>query len=630
MHELELLQSDIDGYLAQHERKDLLRLLTCGSVDDGKSTLIGRLLHDAHAVHEDTLAAAARDSTVLGTQDGKLDLALLVDGLKAEREQGITIDVAYRSFTTPKRKFIIADTPGHEQFTRNMVTGASTAELAIILIDARTGVVKQTRRHAVITHLLGIRQIVVAVNKMDLVECSAERFTAICDQFEAFALGMHERFGHRREDTTMHFVPMVATAGDSIVERSTQMPWYQGKTLLEILESSPLRASLDRAPMRFGVQWVSRPNLDFRGYAGTIASGVVRVGDSVLALPSRRTTSVARIVTMDGDLSSAQSPLAVTLTLTDEIDLARGDMLVHPDAQPSLSNTADATCVWMDDASPLVSGKQYLMKHGVHTVRATVTRVASKLHLDSLESAAASTLAFNEIGVITVECDQPIAFDSYDENRETGAAILIDRLTNQTSGALLLRGRSEAPAHWTTAPKSGAMAVQPSTVTVTERRARLGSAPVTVLFYGGRGAGKSRLARAVERALFDAGKTAIVLDAHEMRQGLSRDLGFSRIDRSENVRRAMEVAKTLNHAGMLVLAAFSAPDAQVREAARALIGPERFVGVFVDGGAASADDACDAPNELDLRVPSLHEATDETLARTVQQVLTILAQRASQ
>ncbi len=630
MHDLELIQSDIDRYLDQHERKDLLRLLTCGSVDDGKSTLIGRLLHDAHAVHEDTLAAATRDSTTLGTQQGALDLALLVDGLKAEREQGITIDVAYRSFTTARRRFIIADTPGHEQFTRNMATGASTAELAVILIDARTGVVKQTRRHAVITHLLGIRQVVVAVNKMDLVAFDEARFTEICGQFEEFFSRLHARFGHAREITTVHFVPMVATDGDSVVDRSSRMPWYQGKPLLEILESAPLRARLEDAPLRLSVQWVNRPNLDFRGYAGRVASGVVAVGDSLLALPSRRTTSVARIVTMDGDLSVAQSPLAITITLSNEIDLARGDMLVHAHAEPTISNAFHATCVWMDDASMLVSGKEYLLKHGVHTVRATVTRVLSRLDLETLDANAATTLAFNEIGAITMESDQPLIFDSYDENRDTGAAILIDRLTNQTAGALMLRSRRDAPTNWNAPPKSGEMSVQPSTVTAAERRTRLGAAPLTVLFFGGRGAGKSRLARAVERALFDIGQTSIVLDGHEMRQGLSRDLGFSRVDRSENVRRAMEVAKTLNQAGLLVLAAFSAPDAGVREAARALISEAQFVGVFVGGGSSAAgDDACDPPSKDDLTLSSMHASDETTLAKAVQEVLTTLARRAS-
>ena len=621
MQELELIQHDIDRYLAEHERKDLLRFLTCGSVDDGKSTLIGRLLHDVHAVHEDTLAATTRDSKTLGTQDGALDLALLVDGLKAEREQGITIDVAYRSFTTARRKFIIADTPGHEQFTRNMATGASTCDLAVILIDARSGVVAQTRRHSVIVHLLGIKQVIVAVNKMDLVEFSESRFAEICAEYQAFAL--------RLGIPSIQCIPMVATAGDSVVEPSTRMPWYRGETLLSMLESAPMEHARADLPFRFGVQWVNRPDASFRGYAGTIASGVVRTGDRVIALPSRRSSRIDRIVTFDGDLTEASAGLAVTLTLTDEIDLARGDTLAHAGAEPSVGTSLTAKCVWMDDAQPLVAGREYLLKHGVHTTPATVTRIVSRLSIETLASSPVSSLAFNEIGELEIETVQPLAFDAYSENRETGAAILIDRLTNQTACALMLSGLHAPNARWTASPRSGSMDVSVSAVTSAQREQRFGAAPRTLLFYGPTGAGKSRLARAVERALFDNGQSAIVLDAHAMRQGLCRDLGFSREDRSENLRRSMEVAKTLNDAGMLVLMAFSAPNAQVREAARTLIGAERYLGIYVDGAQRSSDITFDAADANDLHIDPLSTADDASVARAVERVLTTLARRAS-
>ena len=622
MQDTDLIYTDIDRYLAEHERKDILRFLTCGSVDDGKSTLIGRLLHDVHAVHEDTLAATTRDSKSFGTQSGELDLALLVDGLKAEREQGITIDVAYRSFTTARRKFIIADTPGHEQFTRNMVTGASTSDLAVILIDARSGVVSQTRRHTVITSLLGIQHLIIAVNKMDLVGYSEARFDEIRGQYEAFA--------RQLPSCQMEFVPVVATTGAFVVERSPTMPWYSGATLLELLEHAPVRNATDDGPFRFGVQWVNRPNLDFRGYAGSLASGSVRVGDTVVALPSHKASRVARIVTFDGDLDVAYPPLAITLTLEDEIDLSRGDMLVSKQTLPIVTKEFDATCVWMDDASPLVVGKEYLLKHGVHTTPVTLACVVSRLDIETLAHAAATTLHFNEIGEVSLLAAQPIAFDPYSVIRTTGAAILIDRWTNQTAGALMLRGATPPNARWTAKPRSGAMNVNPSVVTSEERRTRFGTLPRTLLFYGPHGGGKSRLARAVERALFDLGQIAVVLDAHAMRQGLSRDLGFSREDRSENLRRSMEVAKTLNDAGILVLAACSAPDAAVRDAARVLIGEAQFIGVHVDAPHSDDARACDAPQARDLKIGVLDLADEAALGRAVQAVLTTLAPRALQ
>ncbi|MFM7259307.1 MAG: sulfate adenylyltransferase subunit CysN, partial [bacterium] len=620
--EQELIEKDIEAYLARHENKELLRFLTCGSVDDGKSTLIGRLLHDTHMIHEDTLQAAERDSKSMGTQSGALDLALLVDGLKSEREQGITIDVAYRYFTTAARKYIIADTPGHEQFTRNMATGASTCDLAILLIDARHGVAVQTRRHSYITSLLGIREIVVAVNKMDLVGNAQARFDEIVADYTAFAAKLPAR--------KMRFIPMSALNGDNVVHRSSLMPWYQGPTLLEHLDSVPLTGRRNLVDFRFPVQWVNRPNLDFRGFTGTVAGGCVKPGDRVMVLPSRKTSTVSRIVTFDGDLAQATPPLSVTLTLADEIDCARGDMLVHPGNEPHVAQDVSAMVVWMDDQSPLVPGKEYLFKQGPNKTPASVTAIAHRVDVNTLDRSAAPALALNDIGQVRIRTSRPLVYDGYTKNRATGAFILIDRLTNMTAGAGMLLDPSEAgEGHWQDTPQGGHLAPSGRVVSAEEREKRLGQKPFTVLFTGLSGSGKTEIARAVERRLFDLGRFGAVIDGPALRSGMSRDLGFSRADRSENLRRGMELAKAMNEIGLVVLASFTAPDASVRAKARELVGGAQFalvhvstpldacrrrdpVGLYRDAAQGSVknvpgvDFEYDQPSDADLTIP-FHE-----------------------
>jgi len=635
-----LIDSNIEEYLARHESKQLLRFLTCGSVDDGKSTLIGRLLHDTHMIHEDTLAAAERDSRSMGTQSGKLDLALLVDGLKSEREQGITIDVAYRYFTTAARKYIIADTPGHEQFTRNMATGASTCDLAILLVDARHGVAVQTRRHSFITSLLGIGEIVVAINKMDLVGHSQERFDEIVRDYQAFAAKLPAR--------RTAFIPMSALNGDNVVHRSAAMPWYTGPTLLEHLDAAPLGGRWNSVDFRFPVQWVNRPNLDFRGFAGTVAGGCVKPGDRVMVLPSRRTTTVSRIVTFEGDLPEAAAPLSVTLTLADEVDCARGDMLVHPGNEPHVGQDVHAMVVWMDDQTPLVPGKEYLLKHGPHKTPASVTRIAHRTDVNTLERSAAPALALNDIGQVVIRTQRPIVYDAYARNRQTGAFILIDRLTNATAGAGMLLDPSSVEGHWDEAPHARHLAPSGTSVTAAEREARLGQKPFTLLFTGLSGSGKSEIARAVERRLFDLGRLAAVVDGAALRAGINRDLGFSKAERSENLRRGMEVSKAMNDAGLVVLAVFTAPEAAVRDRARDLVGADRFAlvhvstpleacrtrdssGLYAAAARGSVKDLpgvdfdYEAPAAADLVLP-LHElGAGETAIRTaVERVMALL------
>jgi len=638
-----LIDTNIEEYLARHERKELLRFLTCGSVDDGKSTLIGRLLYDTHMVAEDTLAAVERDSRSMGTQSGALDMALLVDGLRSEREQGITIDVAYRYFTTAARKFIIADTPGHEQFTRNMATGASTCDLAILLVDARHGVAVQTRRHSFITSLLGIREIVVAVNKMDLVGHSKARFDEIARDYAAFAAKLPAR--------STRFIPMSALNGDNVVHRSANMPWYDGPTLLEHLDGVPLGTSRNLVDFRFPVQWVNRPNLDFRGFAGTVAGGCVKSGDRVMVLPSRRTTTVTRIVTFDGDLSEATPPLSVTLTLADEVDCARGDMLVHPGNEPHVAQDVHAMVVWMDDQSPLVPGKEYLLKHGPHRTPASVVRIAHRVDVNTLERSAAPALALNDIGQVEIRTQRPLVYDAYARNRQTGAFILIDRLTNATAGAGMLLEPSETEGHWSDAPQIDRARPVRSTVTADERAARLGQRPFTLLFVGLSGSGKGKIARAVERRLFDLGRLATVVDGMNLRSGMSRDLGFSKGERSENLRRGMELSKAMNEAGLIALAVFTAPEASVRERARKLVGADRFAIVHVStpleecrrrdpsglyrdlaagkvSGVPGVDFDYESPREAELTIP-LHElgTPDAALRTAVERVMAFLDAR---
>ena len=575
MQAVDLSQEDIHTYLARHQRKELLRFLTCGSVDDGKSTLIGRLLHDTKMIYEDQLAAVKRDSEKVGTTGaGEIDLALLTDGLKAEREQGITIDVAYRYFSTDRRKFIIADTPGHEQYTRNMATGASTCQLAIILIDARYGVQTQTRRHSFIVSLLGIRHVVVSVNKMDLVGYARDVFERIKDEYTGFVakLGLPD----------ITFIPLSALKGDNVVSKSDAMPWYSGPPLLDHLESVHIASDRNLTDLRFPVQYVLRPNLDFRGFAGTVASGILRAGDDVMVLPSGKRSRVKSIVTYDGEQDEAFAPQAVTVTLTDEVDVSRGDMLVHPDNPPHVSSQVEAMVVWMAE-QPLVPGRTYTLKHSTRQVAAEVAAFRYGVDVNTLEHRVVARLGLNEVGHVQLSLTQPLACDPYRTNAATGAFILIDRLTNNTVGAgMILEVGTPRQAEAVVTAKARESLIAP-----VERERRFGQRPVTVLLVGLTGSGKSRIAYALERRLWNEGRAVSVLYGQNMRQGLNRDLGFTADDRSENLRRSAEVAKLMNDAGLITVAAFVAPHEAVREKAKQVIGPDRVLEVY-----------CTAPMEV--------------------------------
>jgi bifunctional enzyme CysN/CysC len=561
----DLIAEDILGYLHAHEHKSLLRFITCGSVDDGKSTLIGRLLYESQLLFEDQLAALEADSKRDGTQGDDLDFALLLDGLAAEREQGITIDVAYRFFSTDTRKYIVADTPGHEQYTRNMVTGASTADCAVILVDARKGVLRQTRRHSYLVSLLGIRHVAVAVNKMDLIDFSEERFRQIERDYGEVAgpLGFEE----------VTCIPLSALRGDNIIERSDAMPWHAGPTLMEYLETVEVdQERMQSAPFRLPVEWVNRPNLDFRGFAGTIAGGTVVPGDRVVVLPSGRESTVAGIVTFDGALPRAVAGQAVTLTLADEIDVSRGDVIAAADAPAPVGDQFEATVVWMAD-EPLLRGRTYLMRVGTRSVTATIAPVKYKLNVDSFEHVAATKLELNEIGVVDLELNQPIAFDAYAENRDTGGFILIDRMTNNTVGAGMLHFALH---------RSQNVQWQEIEVDRAARAALKHQRPFVVWLTGIPGAGKSTIANLLERQLHAAGRHTYILDGDNVRHGLNKDLGFRDADRVENIRRAGEVSKLMVDAGLIVLAAFISPFAADRETVRRLFDEGEFVEVFVD------------------------------------------------
>ncbi len=574
-HQSDLIATDIDAYLALHEQKELLRLLTCGSVDDGKSTLIGRLLHDSKMIYEDQLAAIKKESAKSGTTGGSLDLALLVDGLQAEREQGITIDVAYRYFSTAKRKFIIADTPGHEQYTRNMATGASTCDLAVILIDARNGILTQTLRHTFIAALLGIKHIIVAVNKMDLVDFSEEVFDAIKKEYTGFAAKL--------DIEDVRFIPLSALKGDNVVKPSEHMPWYHGSTLMHLFETVHIASDRNLADFRFPVQYVNRPTADFRGYCGTVTSGVVRRGDEIMILPSRKVSRVRRIVTHDGDLDEAFAPLSVTLILEDELDVSRGDMIVHPTNIPKLRKRFDAMIVWMVE-EPLVPGRQYAFKQTTRTVFGSVTTLRYKVDVNSLERVDAPALALNEIGRCEITLTTPIAIDAYKVNRGTGSFVMIDRVSKLTVGAGMIVDTDDATArvdHWETRPESDRLRSAVSTVRKEERAARFGQQPVTILLTGLTAAGKTTTAYALERRLFDMGRASTVLDGQNMRLGISKDLGFGADDRSENLRRSVEVARLLNDAGLICILAFVAPQEEARQRAAAVVGRDRFLVVHL-------------------------------------------------
>ena len=565
-HSSELIQSDIDAYLAQHERKELLRLLTCGSVDDGKSTLIGRLLHDSKMIYEDQLAAIEKDSAKSGTTGERIDLALLVDGLQAEREQGITIDVAYRYFSTAKRKFIIADTPGHEQYTRNMATGASTCDLAIILIDARHGVQTQTRRHSYIASLLGIKQLIVAVNKMDLVDYSETRFDEIREEYKAFSESLPA--------AEFHFIPLSALEGDNVVEVSKNMAWFSDEPLMTLLENIPINASRNLADFRFPVQYVNRPNLNFRGYCGTVASGVVRKGDLITALPSGKSSRIKSIVTYDEEIETAFAPMAITLTLENEIDISRGDMLVHSDNKPGSASTFEADLVWMADAE-MRPGIDYDLKIGSKTTGARIKALQNLVDVNTLNRSPAPSLKLNEIGRVEIQVEQTLSFDDYQQNRATGSFILIDRLTNVTVGAGMIAYKASKPA-------SNKSHGHGSYVTPDERAARFGQQPVTLILIGLSGSGKTTLAHAVERELFEKGHASAVLDGKTMRHGISGDLDHSSQGRAENLVRSAHVAQFLNDSGLICCASFVAPTRASRERAANIIGANNCLIVYLN------------------------------------------------
>ena len=559
----DLMMTDIEAYLNVHEHKSLLRFITCGSVDDGKSTLIGRLLYETHLVFEDHLAALEADSKRFGTQGADLDFALLVDGLSAEREQGITIDVAYRFFSTERRKFIVADTPGHEQYTRNMVTGASTAELAVILIDARRGVITQTRRHSYLVSLLGIRRIVVAINKLDLVDYSETVFEQIEADYRAFAeeIGLPE----------IVCIPISALRGDNITEASENMPWYTGPTLIEHLETVEIGDTAQNGPFRFVVQWVNRPNSDFRGFSGTIVGGAVRPGDVVRVFPSGFDSEVARVSTFDGDLEEAIAGQAVTILLTDELDVSRGSVLCAADDPVGVADQFEAHIVWMHDA-PMQPGRQYFIKLGATTAGLTISPPKYKVDVNTLEHLAAKTLTLNEIGVCRIFTDRAIAFDPYVANRDMGGFVIIDRLTNETVGAGLLQFalRRSTNVHW-----------QVVDVTPEARSALMGHTPCVIWLTGLSGAGKSTIANQVEQRLHTKGAHTFLLDGDNVRHGLNRDLGFTGADRIENIRRIGEVSKLMTDAGLIVLVSFISPFRAERELARKLVGTDKFCEVYV-------------------------------------------------
>ncbi|MEM6394392.1 MAG: sulfate adenylyltransferase subunit CysN [Planctomycetota bacterium] len=631
----ELIASDINAYLAQHERKEMLRFLTCGSVDDGKSTLIGRLLYDSKMVYEDQLAALEVDSKRFGTTGGEFDPALLTDGLKAEREQGITIDVAYRYFSTAKRKFIIADTPGHEQYTRNMATGASTADLAIILIDARHGVQTQTRRHSFIASLLGIKHVVVAINKMDLVDFSEDRYEEIRLEYADFAAKL--------DLPDVRFVPMSALNGDNVVNPSEHTPWYRGGTLMHILETVHIGSDRNLIDLRFPVQYVNRPDLNFRGFTGTLASGVVRKGDEVMVLPSGKTSKVKSIVTFEGEIDEAFAPMSPTITLEDEIDASRGDMLVHPNNQPTVSQAFEAMLVWMNEEA-LEPGRPYLIKQTTRQTPGVITSVRYRMDVNTLHRHDETDgLELNEIGRVVVELARPLCFDPYTKNRGTGGFIVIDRLTHNTVAAGMILDRSasaEQAARDRLAQSLATHATQHhSLVNADERAARLKQQPATVWFTGMTGSGKSPIAYALERRLFDEGYTTLTLDGRNNRLGLSSDLTFSDADRAENLRRAAHVAKLANQNGLITVCAFLSPGEADRAVAREVLG-DHFIEVFTDapedvckqraeeqGSSMAAFSDLAAPYEPPSS-PDLRLATDElSIDACVEQVMALLRER---
>ncbi len=568
----ELIARDIDAYLEQHRRKSLLRFITCGSVDDGKSTLIGRLLYDSKMIFEDQLEALKADSQRVGTQGQNIDFALLVDGLAAEREQGITIDVAYRFFSTEKRKFIVADTPGHEQYTRNMVTGASTAELAVILIDARKGVLTQTRRHSYLAHLIGIQNIVLAVNKMDLIGYAQSGYDAIVEDYRSFAASIGI--------TKLVEIPISGLAGDNITHRSTNMAWYEGPTLLQHLETVELDESINQAmPFRMPVQWVNRPNLDFRGFAGLIAGGKVRRGDAVRVLPSGRTTTISRIATLEGDLEEAVAGQSITLCFKDEIDCSRGDVIAQADDPPQAADQFEATLIWMGD-EPMLPGRPYWLKLATQTVSTQIQAPKFQVNVNTMEHLAARTLELNAIGVANLSTDRPIVFEPYAKSRELGGFIIIDKRSNATVAAGLLHFalRRSSNIHW-----------QELSITRQVHARLKNQQPAVLWFTGLSGAGKSTIANLVEKKLVRMNRHTFLLDGDNVRHGLNKDLGFSDADRVENIRRVGEVAKLMTDAGLIVITAFISPFRAERDMVRGMISAGEFFEIHIDTPLADAE-----------------------------------------
>ena len=622
-----LIAADIDAYLAQHQHKDMLRFITCGSVDDGKSTLIGRLLYDSKMIFEDQLAALESDSKVSGTQGQEIDFALLVDGLAAEREQGITIDVAYRFFNTENRKFIVADCPGHEQYTRNMVTGASSADLAVILIDARKGVLVQTRRHSYLCHLLGIRHLVLAVNKLDLVGYDQGVFEAIVADYANFAqaIGIGE----------FTAIPISGFKGDNTTARSVHTPWYVGPTLIEHLERVEIDSAREaKQPFRLPVQWVNRPNLDFRGFAGLIASGTVRPGDAVRVLPAGTTSTVSRIVTQDGDLAEAQAGQSVTLCLADEIDCSRGNVIAAADAPPEAADQFEASLVWMSDEA-LIPGRGYWLKLASQTVSATVQPPKYAVNVNTLEHLAVKTLELNAIGVAELTTDKPLVFEAYADSRTLGGFILIDKLSNATvaAGMLNFSLRRAQNVHWQALDVSR------------EAHAAMKHQQAAVLWFTGlSGSGKSTIANLVKKKLHALGHHTFLLDGDNVRHGLNKDLGFTETDRIENIRRVGEVAKLMTDAGLIVLTAFISPFAAERDMVRNMLPPGEFIEIFVDTPLAEAerrdvkglykkaragdlknftgiDSPYEVPTRPELRVDTTRESPEGAAERIVDYIL---------
>ncbi len=613
------------AFLADNEGKDLLRFLTCGSVDDGKSTLIGRLLYDSKKLFEDQLATLQSDSKKFGTTDGDIDFALLVDGLVAEREQGITIDVAYRYFATDRRRFIVADTPGHEQYTRNMATGASHSDLAVLLVDAQQGILTQTRRHAFIVSLLGIRNVVLAVNKIDLIGFDEERFVDIRNAFAEFAAQF--------KFESIVTIPLSARFGDNVIDRSANTPWYGGPTLLGHLETVKVEDGTGLKPFRFPVQWVNRPNAAFRGYAGTVASGNIHPGDTVVVARTGQQAKVARVVTLDGDRERADSGTSVTITLDTEIDASRGDILAAPSHRPEVSDQLAAHLIWMSE-EPLLPGRPYLLKSGTRTVGAAVSDLKHQVDIESFKPLAAKTLGLNDIGLVNLSLSEPIAFDLYDENKTTGSFILIDRFTNATvaAGMILFGLRRATNIHW-----------QAINIDRQARANLKGQKPVVLWFTGLSGAGKSTIANLVESKLHLMGRHTYMLDGDNVRHGLNRDLGFTDADRVENIRRVAETAKLFIDAGLIVLVSFISPFRSERGMARDMVGDGEFLEIFVDAPLdvveerdpkglykkarageikhfTGIDSPYEAPLKPDVRLDTTAAGADELADRIVEQL----------